>query len=196
MEELKEAIRKKLYNKEIKLCNEVIEEYIDLLIFRKVKKKELIGQPGIVRTAETFVMKGAFRAFVIDQAGNEQTTQFAVDGWYINDQRSYLTGEPATMYIEALEDSIVADIPKQPFEILCDKYPAMQKLYRVTAQSGFAYAQKRMISNLQKSAEVRYLEFHTEYGHIEQRVPQHALASYLNMSQEYLSKIKSKLKSK
>ena len=196
MEELKQAIREKMQNKEIPLDDQLIEKYIDLLQFKTVKKKELIGQPGTVRTSETFVMQGAFRAFVIDQAGNEQTIQFAVEGWYINDQRSYIAGEPSTMYLEALEDSTVADIPKDQFEALCDDYPEMQKLYRVTAQSGFAYAQKRMISNLQKSAEERYLEFHRNYGHIEQRVPQHALASYLNMSQEYLSKIKSKLNSK
>jgi CRP-like cAMP-binding protein len=108
---------------------------------------------------------------------------------------SYLTGESPTLYIEALEDSIIADIPKEKFEALCDKYPALQKLYRITAQTGFAYAQQIMISNLQKSAEERYLDFHKNYPEVEMRVPQYALASYLNMSQEYLSKIKSKLAS-
>lgn len=193
MEEYVTIIRGKLENSALNIEESLIQEYIDLLEFRNIRKKQFIGQPGFPRKHETYVAKGAFRAFFIDNAGNEQTTQFAIDEWYINDIRSYLTGEPATLYIEALEKSIIADIPKEQLEALCDKYPKMQKLYRLTAQSGYAYAQKRMISNLQKSAEERYLDFHENYREIELRVPQHALASYLNMSQEYLSKIRSKL---
>ena len=193
MDDYKLKIENKLRALEIKLDDAVIKDYIDILIFRKIKKKQFIGQPGFARKHETYVVKGAFRAFFIDNSGNEQTTQFAIDDWYINDLRSYLTGEPATLYIEALQDSIIADIPQQEFEALCDRYPAMQKLYRITAQRGYAYAQKRMIANLQKSAEERYLDFHKNYPEIELQVPQHALASYLNMSQEYLSKIRGKL---
>lgn len=192
MDVYRSNIREKLKRSLIPLEDALIEDYIDLLEFRNIRKKQFIAQPGFTRRHETYVIQGAFRAFFLDNAGNEQTTQFAIDDWYINDLRSYLTGEPATLYIEALEDSIIADIPQGPFEALCDQYPALQKLYRITAQRGFAYAQKRMISNLQKSAEERYLDFHRNYPEIELRVPQHALASYLNMSQEYLSKIKSK----
>ena len=47
--------------------------------------------------------------------------------------------------------------------------------------------------NSQKSAEERYIDFRDNYPEIESRVPQHALASYLGMSQEYLSKIRHKL---
>ncbi len=195
MDEFKLLIRKKLEASPIKVEESLINDYLDILEFRKVKKKQFIAQPGFPRKHETYVVKGAFRAFFIDNAGNEQTIQFAIDDWYINDLRSYLTGEPATLYIEALEDSIIADIPQEKFEALCDEYPTMQKLYRIAAQKGFAYAQKRMISNLQKSAEDRYLDFRENYAQIELRVPQHALASYLNMSQEYLSKIRGKLAS-
>lgn len=193
MDEYKSIIRNKLNESGIAVEESLIVDYLNILSFRKIKKKQFIGQPGFPRKHETYVIKGAFRAFFIDNAGNEQTTQFAIDDWYINDVRSYLTGESASLYIEALEDSIIADIPQKEFEALCDQYPTMQKLYRIAAQRGYAYAQKRMISNLQKSAEERYLDFHKNYPHIEARVPQHALASYLNMSQEYLSKIRSKL---
>lgn len=195
MEEYKDVIRGKLRETPLKVDDALIEDYINILEFRNIRKKQFIGQPGFPRMHETYVVKGAFRAFFIDNAGNEQTIQFAIDDWYINDLRSYLTGEPATLYLEALENSVIADIPKEKFEALCDKYPTMQKLYRIAAQRGYAYAQKRMISNLQKSAEERYLDFHQNYPDIELRVPQHALASYLNMSQEYLSKIRSKLAS-
>ncbi len=196
MNEFKQQIRNKLNTKfrelQLPVDEQLISDYINILEFRKVKKKQFIGQPGFPRLHETYVVQGAFRAFFLDDAGNEQTIQFAIDDWYINDLRSYLSGESATLYIEALEDSIIADIPKSKMEELCDQYPALQKLYRITAQRAFAYAQKRMVSNLQKSAEERYSDFEANYPGMVLRVPQHALASYLNMSHEYLSKIRSK----
>lgn len=177
----------------IPLEDELIEAYLQILEPRLVKKRQYLVQPGFACKDQTYVVQGALRAFFIDSAGKEQTIQFAIDDWYISDLRSYLTGEPATLFVEALEDSIVAALPRQAMEELCDRYPKWQKVYRITAQGGFAFAQKRMIANLQKSAEDRYLDFAREYPEIEQRVPRHALASYLNMSQEYLSKIRHKL---
>lgn len=175
------------------LADELLDAYLDILKFRRVKKKQFLVQPGFPCKEQIYVLQGSLRAFFLDHEGKEQTFQFAIEDWYISDLRSHITGEPATIYVEALEDSLVALLPFTEFEALTDRYPRWQKIARVTAQRGFAYAQKRMIANLQKSAEDRYLEFIRSYPEIERRVPRHALASYLNMSQEYLSKIRKKL---
>lgn len=177
----------------IPLEDELIVAYLDILQFNRVKKKQYLVQPGFPNNAQIYVVQGAFRAFFIDSEGKEQTIQFAIEDWYISDVQSYLTGEPATLFVEALEDSVVALLPKPAFEALCDRYPKWQKATRIFVHQGFAYAQRRMIANLQKSAEERYLDFARNYAEIERRVPRHALASYLNMSQEYLSKIRKKL---
>ncbi|WP_291183488.1 hypothetical protein [Gilvibacter sp.] len=60
----------------------------------------------------------------------------------------------------------------------------------MTAQKAFAFAQNRMLSNLRDSATERYLVFKERYPEIVERVPQYALASYLGMSAEFLSKIR------
>ncbi len=187
---IRNRIRKRM---PIPLTDDLIESYLDILQFRQVRKKQYVVQPGFPCREQIYVVHGAFRAFFIDNEGKEQTIQFAIDEWYINDTRSYLTDEPATLYVEALEDSVVALLPKAAFEALRDAHPEWQKVARITVQSGFAYAQKRMIANLQKSAEERYHEFLRDYPEMECRVPRHALASYLNMTQEYLSKIRRKL---
>ena len=177
----------------IPLGEELIAAYLDILNFRQVRKKQYLIQPGFPNNDQIYVVDGAFRTFFIDNEGKEQTILFAVEDWFISDVHSYLTGEPATMFVEALEDSVVAFLPKQEFEALCDRYPEWQKATRIYIMRGYAYMQKRMVANLQKSAEERYLDFVRDYREIEQRVPRHALASYLNMSQEYLSKIRKKL---
>ena len=176
----------------VPLSGEQIEAYLDILHIRPVKKRQYLTQPGFATKEQFYVIKGAFRAFFLDHEGKEQTIQFAIEDWYISDIRSYLTGEPATLFVEALEDSVIAALPKKEMEALCDRYPEWQKIYRLTAEGGFANAQKRMMAHLQKSAEERYMDFVRDYPDIERRVPRHALATYLNMSQEYLSKIRKK----
>ena len=52
--------------------------------------------------------------------------------------------------------------------------------------------QQRIISNLTQSAEERYQDFISKYPQIVQRVPQYALASYLGMTTEFLSRIRNK----
>ncbi|MEM0996662.1 MAG: Crp/Fnr family transcriptional regulator [Bacteroidota bacterium] len=177
----------------LRMEEDLIAAYLDILQFRPVRKKQYLVQPGFPNLDQIYVVEGAFRAFFIDSEGKEQTIQFAVEDWYISDTHSYLTGEPATLFVEALEDGVVALLPKEAFEALCDAHPKWQKATRIVIQRGFAYAQKRLVANLQKSAEERYRDFVRAYPQIEMRVPRHALASYLNMSQEYLSKVRKKL---
>ncbi|MEP3381387.1 MAG: Crp/Fnr family transcriptional regulator, partial [Maribacter dokdonensis] len=63
----------------------------------------------------------------------------------------------------------------------------------VTTEKAFAFSRKRALSNLSMTAEERYLEFNDRYPSIVKRVPQYALASYLGMSAEFLSKIKKRI---
>lgn len=63
-------------------------------------------------------------------------------------------------------------------------------LFRLMAERSAAYLARRIVSNLTQNAEARYQEFATKYPGVVQRLPQHALASYLNMTREFLSKIR------
>ena len=64
------------------------------------------------------------------------------------------------------------------------------------AERGLAAQQRRIISNLTQTAEERYENFLNKYPQIVQRVPQYALASYLGMTTEFLSRIRNKRVSK
>ena len=95
--------------------------------------------------------------------------------------------------MEALEDSVVQQIGYEETEALCASNPKFERFFRLVAQKSFAFSQRRVLSNLGKTAEERYLEFQSLYPSIVQRVPQYTLASYLGMSPEFLSKIRKRL---
>ena len=70
--------------------------------------------------------------------------------------------------------------------------PKFETYFRKIAEKSTAYMQRRIISNLTDNAEQRYLKFTQNYPEIAYRVPQYALASFLGMTTEYLSRLRNK----
>jgi len=180
----------------VSLTEEDERAFTSIVRTTSVKKRQFIVQPNFVCSHQTYVLKGALRAYFVTDEGIDHTTQFAIEDWFISDFNSYIHQEPASLFVEALEDSIVQQMAYADVEQLCDNNPKFEKFFRLVAQKSFAFSQRRILSNLGKSAEERYLEFISLYPDIVQKVPQYALASYLGMSAEFLSKIRKRLATK
>jgi CRP/FNR family transcriptional regulator len=168
-------------------------QFIKIVRKTRLKKRQFLVQPGFVCQSQSYVLQGALRSYFVNTDGQEHTLQFAVEDWFISDFNSYINQSPASIYVEALEDSVVLQIDYTNVEHLCATNPKFERFFRMVAQKSFAFSQKRILSNLGLSAEERYLEFADMYPKIVQRVPQYALASYLGMTPEFLSKLKSAL---
>lgn len=158
-----------------------------------VKKRQFLVQPGFVCTHQIFVLKGALRSYFVTQNGDEHTIQFAVEDWFISDFNSYISQTPASLFVEALEESEVVLMPFNEVEALCLDNPKFERFFRMSAQRAFAFSQRRVLSNFDKTAEERFVEFNALYPHIVARVPQYTLASYLGITPEFLSKIRKKV---
>ncbi len=169
------------------------KQFIAIVRKSRVKKRQFIVQPGFVCTHQTYVVKGALRVYFVNKNGNEHTLQFAIDDWFASDHYSYIHQTPASIFIEALEDSYIQQIEYNDVERLCLENQKFERFFRKVAQKSFAFAQRRILSNLDKTAEERYLEFMEMYPDIIQKVPQYAVASYLGMTPEFLSKIRKKI---
>jgi CRP-like cAMP-binding protein len=180
----------------VTLNEDEIARFSSFLKITKVKKRQFIVQPGFVCKHKSYVVKGAFRGYLVDNDGKEHTLSFAIEDWWISDYSSLIYQEPATLFVEALEDSILIQIEFEDEQNFLKEIPKLEKFERIITQRSLAFQQKRLLSNFTKTAEERYDEFMTKYSAIAQRVPQYALASYLGFSTEYLSKIRNKKVSK
>lgn len=184
-----QAIRK--YVADYIILTEEEENYfISMMKLVKVKKKQLIVQPGFVCKCMSFVVKGAMRTYLIDKDSQEHTIAFAIENWWASDYNSYINQEPATLFVEALEDSILIQIDYHSEQLYLQRVPKLERFIRIITQRSLGFVQQRLLSNLSKTAEERYDEFVKKYPSIVNRVPQYALASYLGFSTEYLSKIR------
>ncbi|TPG42080.1 Crp/Fnr family transcriptional regulator [Flavobacterium pectinovorum] len=177
-------------NQKVVLLPEELEVLLSEFKIRKVKKRQFIVQPEFVNKHRTYVLQGAFRAYVVDEKGSEHTIQFAIEDWWIADYNSYVYQTPATMFIVALEDSVILQIGYEAEQKLKSSAYNFEKLFRLMAEKSAAFYSRRIIAMLTQNAEERYNDFLEKFPKVAQRLPQYALASYLNMTTEFLSKIR------
>jgi CRP-like cAMP-binding protein len=178
-------IQKKVY-----LDPEEMTLFLAAFEVKKVKKRQYIIQPGFVARHKNYVAKGAVRAYVIGEGGEEHTIQLAIEDWWITDYNSYVYQQPASMFVVALEDSVVLQIDYENEKRLKSSHHKFETIFRIAAERSAAFQQRRIISGLTRTAEERYHDFLERYPEMAQRVPQYVLASYLGMSTEFLSRIR------
>ena len=161
---------------------------------RKVKKGQFLVHEGAVSRCTNFVNEGSVRTYFIDLNGQEHIVQFAIEGWWISDLNSFILQVPATFNVQAIEDSVIVELPFESLEMLYEQIPKLERYFRIVTQRAFVAFQQRIVQNISMTAEDRYLAFQQKYPKIELRIPQRLVASYLGISAEFLSKIKKRLK--
>lgn len=157
-----------------------------------VSKKENLLREGEACKVNYFVVKGCLRMFFVNEKGIEQTTQFAIENWWLADYMSLLTGQPSGFFIQAVEQSEVRALHIHAQEQLFIKFPSLERYFRLVYQKAYAASQIRMKYLHDYSREEMYYHFINNFPGFVQRIPQYLLASYLGFTPEYLSEIRKK----
>lgn len=176
----------------IQLTPEEENLLVSKLEVRRVKKRQWLVTPGEYCKNDYFINKGCFRSYCIDEDGHEHITKLAMEGWWITDLKSFITGEPAVRYVEALEDGEVIVWRKHVLEELYEQIPQLNKYFRILYQKALVNNHDRIFRTISGTAEEHYYKFVAQYPELEQRIPQYMIASYLGITPEFLSRIKSK----
>jgi len=180
-------------SKKITLTKEEEDKLKPFFIPKKYRKRQYMLQQGDVCKYIAFVEKGMLRSYQVDDKGNEHVIQFAPEGWWIADNYSFLTGNPSNYDIDVLEDAEVLLITHTSMEEMLQTSPMMERYMRILMQNSLISMQSRIACTLSSNAEERYQGFLKEHPQIDQRVPQHMLASFLGMTPETLSRIRKQL---
>jgi CRP-like cAMP-binding protein len=171
------------------------EEFLDVMAFLKpldFRKKQNLFKEGEICQSNYFVVKGCLRLFFVNEKGTEQTTQFALENWWIADYFSFSNRTPSAFFVQAVEASSVLAIDFAAQEKMLNDHPVMEKYFRSIHQRAHAASQTRIKYMYSMSREELYHQFNSLYPEFVQRIPQYLLASYLNFTPEYLSEIRSK----
>ena len=190
------ASLQKHIKKHTQISDENLEKFSNAFTLQKVAKKEFLLKEGEICQFEGFVTGGCFKVFHSDQDGTEHTLYFAIEDWWVADVDSFTNSKPSQLNIQALENSEVLLISKQNKEKLYQEIPEIEKLFRIMSQKNLVAVQRRMIDNLSKTADQRYLDFLAKYPKITQRLTNIQIAAYLGVSPEFVSKIRRKITKK
>lgn len=160
---------------------------------KQFKAKSILLSAGEIATCTYFVNSGILRSFNINDNIIEHVLHFACEGWWIGDMYSYISGKPGNLFIEVLEDAEVVIITKENHQKLYQEIPKLERFFRILAENSLVSHQERLMDNLSLTAEERFEKFCSKYPTLIQKVPQKHIASYIGVTPEFFSKMKSRL---
>lgn len=159
---------------------------------KNLPKNELLLQHGNTCRHLYFVEKGALRGFY-NLDGKEITHWFGFENDFVTSFHSFITQTPAVENIQLLENTILWSIAKDDLNALLNQHQEIERLLRIAYEKYYIRLEERFVNAQFKTAAERYENLLTQAPHILERVPLGCVASYLGISQETLSRIRSRL---
>jgi CRP-like cAMP-binding protein len=164
--------------------------YSSMLGTKEFKKKDILLREGSACREVFFVNSGLLRVFFVDNEGEEKTFHFAPENTFATDYKSFLKEVPSNYSIQALEDTQVLIMSLEMVMAGYDKLRNGEKLGRLLAEDHFFLFNDKIQALYTQTPLKRYENLTTSFPNIYQRVPQHLIASFLNISSVHLSRLK------
>jgi CRP-like cAMP-binding protein len=184
----------KYLEKHIKVPEALFEIIQKTTVIRNYKKGTILLKEGEIANTSYFILKGCMRSYY-NKDGEDHTIDF-----YFEEQGAspfaYGKNQPSEHYLECMEDTIASintpEIEKEMFE----RYPEFETVCRLMGEAMLSKTQESFAQYKLLSPEERYLALLKSPTNIIQRVPQYHLATYLGITPQSLSRLRSRLTKK
>lgn len=160
--------------------------------FRKIKRGDYLFQEGQDGSKLYFVVQGAFKVFILDADFKEHVVRFGFENRMVGDIRAFLYQTKSQLNSQAIENSIVLEVGAKQLKELFLNSESLSQFYKDFLEYELSLSQDRIINQLSKSAEERYIAFLGEYGAYNNRLPDRHIASFIGVTPEFFSKLKKK----
>lgn len=176
----------------VALSDEECEVLMSLFEIRKLRNNEVFFEEGQIANELYFVTKGCIRLFYKVDV-DEKTAFFYSQGQFICAGESYNLGIAAKENYQSMGQSEIVILDKKKVETLLQKDSKFEAIGRIATENELIASQKIIASFVTQTAEERYLELLESNSELFQNVPQQYIASFLGVSPETLSRIKSRI---
>ncbi|MCA6516238.1 MAG: Crp/Fnr family transcriptional regulator [Chitinophagaceae bacterium] len=173
------------------LPNEVLEDVLGHFQHLEYPKNYFLLKSGKTCKHLWFMTKGVARYFYINDQGKEMNTWFSLDTQIITDTTSFVKQEPTQESIQLMEDSEMYSIEYTAVQALLQKHHSFALWYIKLVELNYVTQIEDRLSDLQfLDARQRYQKLLNLYPNIANRISLGNIASYLNITQETLSRIR------
>ena len=183
-------------SKHISLTPTEVEFFLSKLKSKTLESGDTLLETGQRCDTFNYVVSGALRAFFLGENSKEVTIMFAIADWWITDMPCFVSRKPAMISITAIEDTTILQLRFDDLELLYSKIPKFERAMRIMMQNAYVREQLRVLQTFSQPAEERYLNFLQKYPGIASKVTNNHIASYLGITPEFLSVVRSRLRQK
>lgn len=160
---------------------------------RRFEKKEFLIRQGERSDKVYFVKKGVIRHFVITPDGHEKTIRLTQENdFFYSSIVSYYTNDPSYIYCQCLTTCELLYWEKSRLDALFAENPDLAEFRNQTHLRFILEKHRKEIAMLTLNAEERFREFCREQMKLFNRIPHHIIASFLDITPETLSRLRSK----
>ena len=171
---------------------ENIKLFSEIIRCRKFHKGDIILADGEVCTSLSYIEKGLTRQHYVKH-DKDMTEHISCEGGVVFCIDSYFHGTPTHLVIEALEPTVIWEMPRDRMEILAETNADLAYLYRRFMEDSLMLSQIKADILRFESAKDRYTKLMQLFPGIIQRAPLTYVASYLQVSLETLSRVRSSI---
>lgn len=175
----------------INLGEQDLEKVLSCYKELTLQRHEILQGEGDPSRRMFFVVKGCLRVFFIKEDGSDVTRRIVFENGFSTTLVGFITRQPSLEYTQALEPTTLLYITRDDFYILLEQVPGWEKFYRQYLEYAYVTNTNRLMSFITLDAKERYRQLLEERPEIVQRLPNRVVASYLNISPETLSRLKS-----
>lgn len=156
-----------------------------------ITRSKFLMKPGNTDDQYYLILKGVMRAF-IKEDGKEITTWINEENEIVGSIRSLGRNTPCDEYIQAIEDTELVGISYSLIQYLYDQFPEANIVGRKILEESYRDAEERAFISRIPSAEKKYKRFIATRPQLLNRVSLKYIASYLGMTLETLSRVRSR----
>lgn len=167
-----------------------LTQFESALEFSTLRKKEFLLQKGQVAGSIFFITLGSLR-FYSSVNDVELTLNFYTENSWVTDLESFMSQQPSANFLEACEDTHIAGISLRQIHRLMDVHSDFRMLNLLIAN--LTVPATHLTSLKTSSPDEKYRELLDKWPGWINRFPQHQIASYLGITPETLSRVRSRL---
>jgi CRP-like cAMP-binding protein len=156
-----------------------------------LSKKEHVLNAGEVSHNIYFIKKGLLRCYYIERE-KEVCTKFMKEGDITVSASSFFLQKQSIESIQAIEDTVLWSVCYDELQYMYHHFPEFNIISRVITTKSYLLSEQRLNFIRMKQAPERYKMMMDHFPELVLRVPTKYLASYLGISVETLSRIRSR----